>query len=136
MKKTEDYRRRYEREAGDGHDSSGCAGRDCVYRELTRDGRRFCAAAALLEELLVLAVFGIRISTSPMPVLAFLWVLFAILTAAALIGADWLAEQFGRYRTASGASDRAGAYRSAKMAPADASESRNRHMSSSQRIAA
>ncbi len=73
---------------------------DPIYRELTRDGRRFCAAAALLEELLVLAVFGIRISTSPAPVLAFLWVLFAILTAAALIGASHLAELFGRFRTA------------------------------------
>lgn len=87
----------------DAKDSRNCAWRDScdpVYRELTRDGRRFCAAAALLEELLVLAVFGIRVSTSPAPVLAFLWVLFAILTAAALIGASHLAELFRRFRTA------------------------------------
>lgn len=136
MSNTKEFRSGDERNKRQDKIYDNCFSNDMFYRELTRDGRRFCAVAALLEELLVLAVFGIRISTSPAPVLAFLWVLFAILTAAALIGADWLAEQFGRYRTASGASDRAGTYRSAKMAPADSSESRDRHMSRSQRIAA
>ena len=134
MKNTEDYRRRNEREEEIRHASAGRAGEVSVYRELTRDGRRFCAAAALLEELVVLAVFGIRISTSPAPVLAFLWVLFAILTAAALIGAGWLAEYFRRFGTAV---QRIGADRSAAAVRAgDSAPTAGRRVSVPQRIAA
>ncbi len=78
-----------------------------IYRELTREGQRFCAVAGLLEEIVVLAAFGIRVSMAPIPVLAFLWVLFVILTTAALIGVSYLldhiaglspAEEDGRRR--------------------------------------
>ncbi len=70
-----------------------------IYRELSAEGRRFCAAAGLLEEIVVLAAFGIRVSMSPIPVLAFLWVLFVILTAAALIGVSCLLDRVAAFRS-------------------------------------
>ena len=71
-----------------------------IYRELSGEGQRFCAVAGLVEEIIVLAAFGIRVSTSPFLVLAFLWVLFVILTAAALIGASCLLDWFAGLRPA------------------------------------
>lgn len=71
-----------------------------IYRELTREGQRFCAAAGLLEEIVVLAACGIRVSMAPVPVLAFLWVLFVILTAAALIGVSSLLDRITLCRPA------------------------------------
>ncbi len=84
----EDYRRIHRKDYGE----SGRINQENIYRELSKDGQRFCAAAGLVEEVIVLAAFGIRVSVSPLPVLAFLWVLFVILTAAALIGVSWLAD--------------------------------------------
>lgn len=70
-----------------------------IYRELTPEGKGVSALAGFLEETVVLWAFGIKVSMSPILVLAFLWVLFCILTAAALIGAAWLAEKFAAHRT-------------------------------------
>lgn len=63
------------------------------YRELTADGWKFCTAAGLLEEAAVLGIFRIELHLALWPVLAFLWLLFVILTAAALVAASWLAER-------------------------------------------
>ena len=71
-----------------------------IYRDLTREGQRFCAIAGLLEEIVVLAACRIRVSMAPIPVLAFLWVLFVILTAAALIGASSLLDRITLRRPA------------------------------------
>lgn len=68
-------------------------GRGEICMELTGEGRRFCAVAAFAEEAIALWALGIQVSTSPAPVLVFMWVLFAILTAAALISAGWLRER-------------------------------------------
>ena len=70
-----------------------------IYRELTLEGKGVCALAGFLEETVVLWAFGIKVSMSPVLVLAFLWVLFCILTAAALIAGAWLAERFAVRRT-------------------------------------
>ena len=86
-----------------------------IYRELTKEGQRFCAVAGLLEEIVVLAVFGIEVSMSPLPVLAFLWVLFVILTAAALIGMSCLLDRITALRPAP---VDGGRIRSAKKLPA------------------
>ena len=111
MRKTEEFRpedrgtygRECRGEYGKGHgraceSNCGKADHENIYRELTKEGQRFCAAAGLLEEVVVLAVFGIRVSMSPIPVLAFLWVLFVILTAAALIGASCLLDRLAALR--------------------------------------
>lgn len=61
-----------------------------IYRELTAEGRVLCAAAGVVEEALVLLLFGITFQMALLPVFLFLWFLMAALTAAALIGADAL----------------------------------------------
>ncbi len=86
-----------------------------IYRELTKEGQRFCAVAGLLEEIVVLAAFGIQVSMSPLPVLAFLWVLFVILTAAALIGVSCLLDRIAAFRPMP---EDGGRVRSAKKLPA------------------
>lgn len=59
---------------------------------LTHDGQIVCGVAALVEELLVILVFGLRVSTCLIPVFAFLWLLFAILTSGILIGVAEIAD--------------------------------------------
>lgn len=97
-----EYEAEYRREAGrygkNNRRENIRADRENIYRELSGEGQRFCAAAGLVEEIIVLAAFGIRVSTSPFLVLAFLWVLFVILTAAALIGASCLLDWFAGLR--------------------------------------
>lgn len=98
MKRTGDFRsenrRAYAEEyRKEGGRESGRESGENIYRELTREGQRFCAAAGLLEEIVVLAVLRIDVRLAPIPVLAFMWVLFVILTAAALIGAAGLADR-------------------------------------------
>ena len=97
MRRTEEFRseniRPYKRESVERYDGTYGRGNCDTYRELTKEGRRFCAVAGLLEEIIVLTAFGIGVSTSPLPVLMFLWVLFVILTAATLIGASSLMDQ-------------------------------------------
>ena len=92
-----EYRETYERAHAEGYRRENG---ENIYRELTREGQRFCAAAGLLEEIVVLAVCGIRVSMAPVPVLAFLWVLFVILTAAALIGVSSLLDHLTLRRPA------------------------------------
>ena len=61
-----------------------------IYRELTGEGKVFCTLAGLIEEIVVLLALGIVFRMSLIPVFMFLWLLFAILTEAALIGMDIL----------------------------------------------
>ena len=62
-------------------------------RELTARGMAVCGVAGVLEETVVFLVLGIRVAAAPLPVTAFLWFLFALLTAAAMIAADSFAER-------------------------------------------
>ena len=64
--------------------------RERIYRELTAEGKLVCAFAGMIEEIIVFLVLRIHSSTCPVPVMAFLWFLFAVLTAAVIIGADEL----------------------------------------------
>ncbi len=99
MKRTGDFRSENRRAYAEEYRKEG--GRESgenIYRELTREGQRFCAAAGLLEEIVVLAVLRIDVRLAPIPVLAFMWVLFVILTAAALIGAGGLADRVAALR--------------------------------------
>lgn len=59
-----------------------------ICRELTARGKRFCAAAGVLEEIAVFAWLDISFEIAPVAVLFFLWFLFTLLTGAALIGVD------------------------------------------------
>ena len=61
-----------------------------IYRELTSEGKLACALAGVIEEVAVFLALRIQIGTCPAAVLIFLWFLFAVLTAAALIEADEL----------------------------------------------
>lgn len=61
-----------------------------MYRELSSRGRRFCAAAGVLEEAVVFMLLDISLGAAPLAVVCFLWFLFAFLTGAAVIGADLL----------------------------------------------
>lgn len=74
----------------------GHIGRAEVYHELTNDGKIACALAGLLEELVVFTVLGIHIGDAPISVVAFLWFLFGVLSAAMLIGVDALHESVKR----------------------------------------
>lgn len=117
------------------NDRRKAAGADSenLYRELTKEGRRFCAAAGLLEEVIVLAAFGIRVSMSPLPVLAFLWVLFVILTAAALIGASCVLDRLAGLRPAP---QPVSGYRCAKTAPVSRKAASGRRDCGTERAAA
>lgn len=63
-----------------------------VYRELTGRGKAICALAGGLEELLAFWVFGIRsFACSALLagfVVAVLWIMFAVMTAAGMAGID------------------------------------------------
>lgn len=86
MKKGRGYKAGYRSTAG-----AVYAGRsEEMDRELTGMGKLVCLAAGVLEALAVFLLLGIRISLIPVPVLVFLFLLFAILTGAAMIGADEL----------------------------------------------
>ncbi len=105
MRKTEDFRsenrRAYKGARGRAYGKGNRRENgENIYRDLTREGQRFCAIAGLLEEIVVLAACRIRVSMAPIPVLAFLWVLFVILTAAALIGASSLLDRITLRRPA------------------------------------
>ena len=63
---------------------------------MTNDGKIACALAGLLEELVVFTVLGIHIGDAPISVVAFLWFLFGVLSAAMLIGVDALHESVKR----------------------------------------
>lgn len=63
---------------------------DRICRELTIEGKLVCALAGMLEEISVFLVFGIHFGRAPIPVTLFLWFLFAVLTAAAMIKVDEL----------------------------------------------
>lgn len=86
MRRGTDYRNECRNISGKPYAS----GRVEMDSELTGLGRLVCIAAGILEEMIVFGVLGIRISLTPVPVLLFLGVLFAILTGAALTGADEL----------------------------------------------
>ena len=62
-------------------------------RELTARGMAVCGVAGVLEETVVFLAFGIRVAAAPLLVTVFLWFLFALLTAAAMIAADSFAER-------------------------------------------
>ncbi|MDO4324112.1 MAG: hypothetical protein Q4C61_16485 [Lachnospiraceae bacterium] len=64
--------------------------REEIYRELTKEGKLVCALAGMVEEIVVFLALRIQFSTCPLPVMIFLWFLFAVLTAAAMIVADEL----------------------------------------------
>lgn len=67
---------------------------ETIYRELTMEGKLVCALAGILEEVVVFLILRIQICVCLLPVIAFLWFLFAVLTAAVLIEADELREAF------------------------------------------
>lgn len=69
---------------------SGTREKTEVYRELTMDGKLVCALAGLIEEAAVFLALHIRVGICPVPVVLFLWFLFAVLTGAVMIGADEL----------------------------------------------
>lgn len=61
-----------------------------AYRELTLRGKLVCAGAGLLEEAAVFLAFEIQLRLAPVVTVLFLWLLFAILTGALMLGADEL----------------------------------------------
>ena len=72
--------------------------KEYIYRELTSEGKKFCALAAVVEEAAVFLVLQIQLPACPPAVAVFLWFLFAFLTAAALTAADELRQSLCRLR--------------------------------------